>query len=178
MKKAALFLDRDGVINTDHGYVYKPEDIEFVDGIFELVSHAKKANYLIIIVTNQAGIGRGLYTENDFFSLMDWMKTKFIDAGGGIDAIYFCPFHPEHGLGEYKKVSACRKPAPGMLIEAQNDFDIDFEHSIFIGDKRSDMQAGQSAGVATLLHLSDTVEARDIATPIQKLADAMPFIKS
>lgn len=163
MSRLALFLDRDGVINVDHGYVHKPEDVEFVDGIFDLVATAKEAGYLVVVVTNQAGIGRGYYSEDDFHALMDWMKARFVERGGQLDAIYFCPYHPEHGIGKYRRESDCRKPAPGMLLQAAHDLDIDLASSIFVGDKPSDMAAGQAAGVGILLLLG--AEERDVIVP-------------
>jgi D-glycero-D-manno-heptose 1,7-bisphosphate phosphatase len=154
MPSKALFLDRDGVINIDHGYVHKPEDFEFVQGIFDLVRVAKTKGYKVIVVTNQAGIGRSYYTEEQFQALTDWMCDQFKRNGGCIDAVYFCPFHPEHGVGNYKRESECRKPAPGMLLQAQKEHDIDLEASIFVGDKPSDMAAGQAAGVGNILYFS------------------------
>ena len=147
MKRPALFLDRDGVINVDKNYVHKREDFVFIDGIFDLVKRANSSRYHVIIITNQAGIGRGFYTENDFHSLMSWVTKKFEEKGAYIDAVYFSPFHPIHGLGKYKKDSDCRKPKPGMLLQAATDFDIDLERSILIGDKQTDIEAGISARV-------------------------------
>ena len=179
MSQPALFLDRDGVINVDHGYVHKPEDVEFVDGIFELVAAAKRAGYLVVVVTNQAGIGRGYYSEDDFHALMDWMKARFVERGGQVDAVYFCPYHPEHGIGEYRRESDCRKPAPGMLLQAARDLDIDLASSIFVGDKPSDMAAGRAAGVGTVLQLGkgecDTAGA-NLCVPIQQLREAIPYL--
>lgn len=177
MSRPALFLDRDGVINVDHGYVHKPGDVEFVDGIFEMVAAAKKAGYLVVVVTNQAGIGRGYYSEADFLALMDWMKARFVEHGGQIDAVYFCPFHPEHGIGEYRRDSDCRKPAPGMLLQSGRELDIDFARSIFIGDKPSDMAAGHAAGVGTLLYLGDSI-LDGSGMPIRQLADVLTFLSS
>jgi D-glycero-D-manno-heptose 1,7-bisphosphate phosphatase len=153
LTRRALFLDRDGVINVDRGYVHKAVDVDFVDGIFDLVSLAVKFNYLIIVVTNQAGIGRGFYSEQDFHRLMDWMGGEFIARKGRLDAVYFSPFHPQYGLGEYRRRSECRKPAPGMLLRAQRDLDINLAHSVLIGDKQSDIAAGIAAGVGTVLGL-------------------------
>ena len=175
MTRAALFLDRDGVINVDHGYVCKPENFHFVEGVFELVAFAHKAGYLIVVVTNQAGIGRGYYSAADFHALTDWMKARFMEHGGHIDAVYYCPFHPEHGLGEFRRESDCRKPAPGMLLQAGRDLGIDFAKSIFVGDKPSDMAAGRAAGVGTLLHLSGT-EGNCSCRPIQRLAEVLPYL--
>lgn len=144
----ALFLDRDGVINIDHAYVCKPDTFEFIDGIFELCRKAKELGYLIFVITNQAGIGRGYYTEQDFLTLTDWMIGEFKKQNVEIDKVYFCPSHPEHGIGKYKVDSPNRKPNPGMILQAKKEFDIDLARSILIGDKESDIQAGIAAGVA------------------------------
>jgi D-glycero-D-manno-heptose 1,7-bisphosphate phosphatase len=145
----ALFLDRDGVINEDYGYVHKYEDFHFIDGIFELVKEARNKGYLVIVVTNQAGIGRGHFTEVEFHTLMKWVTKQFSVNGGEIDEIYFCPYHAEFGVGKYKKESIFRKPGPGMIMNATKDYKIDLQHSVLIGDKDSDMNAGISAGVGT-----------------------------
>lgn len=155
MKRRALFLDRDGVINVNHGYVHTPEKFDFIDGIFDLCRHAQHLGYLLIVVTNQAGIGRGYYTEADFLGLTDWMKQQFKHQGVNIDAVYFCPDHPEHGLGQYRKDSDCRKPKPGMFLKAIEQFDIDPSSSVMIGDKESDITAGRAAKVKTLMLLTN-----------------------
>lgn len=175
MNKPALFLDRDGVINVDHAYVHLKEDFHFVDGIFDLVAEANKAGYLVIIVTNQAGIGRGYYTEADFHALMGWVSEQFAQRSGRIDGVYFCPYHPEHGIGEYRKESDHRKPAPGMLLQAGADLHIDLSHSIMVGDKASDMKAALAAGLQTLLCLGPDHEAGS-GRSIQHLADVLPFL--
>jgi D-glycero-D-manno-heptose 1,7-bisphosphate phosphatase len=175
MMKPTLFLDRDGVINVDHGYVCKPEDFHFVEGIFEVVAKANRTGYWVVVVTNQAGIGRGYYSEEDFHALTAWMKARFTEHGAHIDAVYFCPFHPEHGIGEYRRESDYRKPAPGMLMQAGHDLDIDFQKSLFVGDKLSDMVAGRAAGVGNLLHLGgDGIDGN--ALSIVKLTDVLPYI--
>lgn len=143
----ALFLDRDGVINIDHAYVHRSEDFEFVEGIFELCRQAKKLGYQIFVVTNQAGIGRGYYSEQDFHQLTEWMCDVFSGEGVYIDDIYFCPYHPEYGVGDYKREAACRKPAPGMILQAADEHPIDLERSVLVGDKESDIQAGRVAGI-------------------------------
>lgn len=145
--RPALFLDRDGVINVDHGYVHRPEEFDFIPGIFELCLQAKSLGYWIFIVTNQAGIGRGYYTEADFLSLTEWMITQFTQKGVKIDQVYFCPYHPEHGIGQYKKESEYRKPGSGMLLQATREFPVDLSRSCLIGDKESDILAAQRAGV-------------------------------
>lgn len=159
MKNRALFLDRDGVINRDDGYVFEKEHFVFIDGIFELTRAARDLGYLIIVVTNQAGIGRGYYSVNDFLRLSDWMKGVFEKENAFIDHVYFCPTHPEHGIGKYKTESEFRKPNPGMLLSARRDFDIDLERSLLVGDKESDIEAGIKAGVGKKLLLIGGEEA-------------------
>ena len=146
----ALFLDRDGVINDDLGYVHKQKDVIFLPGIFELVKKAKSLNYLVVIVTNQAGIGRGYFTVAQFNKLTEWMKKNFLENDGFIDAVYYCPYHPTEGLGSYKIDSSLRKPYPGMIKKAAIDLDIDLSASIMVGDNLTDMQAGESAGINKL----------------------------
>ncbi len=155
-KRPALFLDRDGVINVDHGYVINPEQFDFVEGIFELVGEANRLGYLVVIVTNQAGIGRGYYTEADFHALTNWMRSKFVEHDAWIDAVYFCPYHAEHGIGIYRQDSSFRKPGPGMLLQAAEELNIDLANSIIVGDKVSDVEAGIAAGVGYKLLLSQT----------------------
>ena len=159
--KRALFLDRDGVINIDKGYVFKKEDIRFYDGIFELVKEANKKNYLVIVVTNQAGIGRGFYTEKDFLSLSEWMKEQFNKRNSNIDYIYYSPFHPVYGIGKYKLDSELRKPKPGMFFKAKQDYNLDLKNSIMVGDNESDLIAAHSAGIETIISFGNTFNAYD-----------------
>lgn len=143
----ALILDRDGVVNLDKDYVHKIEDFEFIDGIFDLCRNAAGQGYLILVITNQSGIGRGYYTEDDFHTLNDWMKARFVEEGVTIAQVYFCPYHPVHGIGRYKQDSQDRKPNPGMILRAARDFDLDLPNCILVGDRESDMKAAQTAGV-------------------------------
>jgi D-glycero-D-manno-heptose 1,7-bisphosphate phosphatase len=147
--RKVLFLDRDGVINVDKGYVYKIEDIEFIDGIFDLCKTYQDKGYEIIIITNQAGIARGYYTEEDFIKLMDWMKKKFEKRGINILDVFYCPHHPDF-TGE----CSCRKPKPGMILEAAKKYNIDLKSSVLIGDKISDIEAGKRAGISKLYLLN------------------------
>ena len=149
----AIFLDRDGVINEDLGYVYKPQEFRFIDGIFEFCGIAQELGYLLIIITNQAGIGRGYCTEEDFHNLNRWMLAEFMKHGVDITATYHCPYHPEHGVGIYKCDSFDRKPNPGMILKARDKFDIDLSRSLLIGDKDTDIEAGRRAGIGNLLFL-------------------------
>lgn len=146
----AIFLDRDGVINHDLGYVHKKRNFIFMDGIFQLTKEAMQNNYKIIVVTNQAGIGRGYYKESDFCSLTEWMIKKFDSKKIKIDGVYFSPYHPVYGLGKYKKNHISRKPNPGMINNAISEFNIDPSKSILIGDKVSDIEAGINAKVKDL----------------------------
>ncbi|WP_372760189.1 D-glycero-beta-D-manno-heptose 1,7-bisphosphate 7-phosphatase [Pseudoalteromonas sp.] len=149
LKNKALFLDRDGVINVDHGYVYQSEQFEFIDGVFSSCKAFYDAGYKIIIVTNQSGIGRGYYSEADFLHLTEWMKAQFKAQQIPITAVYFCPHHPNKALPEYLQQCDCRKPAPGMLLQGIQEHNIDPQQSIMVGDKLSDMQAAKHAGVTT-----------------------------
>ena len=142
-KSKALFLDRDGVINIEKDYLYKIDDFEFIDGIFELCQHYQSNDFKIFVVTNQSGIARGYYNENDFEKLSLWMKEQFINNGINILKIYHCPHHPDIS-GE----CSCRKPYPGMLLSANKEFDIDLSKSIIIGDKERDIEAGLNAGLS------------------------------
>ncbi len=150
----ALFLDRDGIVNEEIGYLSRSEQVRFVDGIFDLCRRAQTLGYFLVIVTNQAGIARGLYTEEDFHALTEWMTAQFAREGVRIDRTYFCPHHPEHGVGKYRKDCPDRKPNPGMLLQAAQAFHLDLGQSIFLGDRCTDMAAGVAAGVDTLLVLA------------------------
>lgn len=145
-KSAALFLDRDGVINVDKNYVYRIEDCEFVDGIFELCCKAKEIGYKLIVVTNQAGIAKGYYTEQDYAILMNYMKQEFFRQECPLDDVFFCPFHVA-GKGEYQRDSEDRKPNPGMILKAASKYSLDLNNSILIGDKDSDIEAAKKANV-------------------------------
>lgn len=169
MSQPALFLDRDGVINVDHAYVHKKENFEFIDGIFDLCRKAKQLGYLIIVVTNQAGIGRGYYSENDFSKLTDWMKQVFSSENAEISQVYYCPFHPDHGIGPYKKDSNLRKPNPGMILQAAKDFDINLNNSLLIGDKVSDIQAGMKAGIGRNF-LFTPKQGKQYSTDVESIA--------
>ena len=146
-KSRALFLDRDGVVNVDSHYVHRPEDFEFMDGIFELCRIGQEQGYTPVIITNQAGIGRGYYSEVDFHALTTWMLARFSEEDVQIGGVYYCPFHPEHGLGQYRRESDCRKPNPGMILQAQQELGMDLASSILVGDKESDIEAAMRAGV-------------------------------
>jgi D-glycero-D-manno-heptose 1,7-bisphosphate phosphatase len=138
--RRAAFLDRDGVINVDPGYVYRVADFEFVSGVLPACARMAALGWALVVVTNQAGIGRGFYTESDFAALSDWMRERFAEAGATLAGIYFCPHHPQAGC-------ACRKPQPGMLLAAASELALDLPGSMLFGDKCEDMQAAQAAGL-------------------------------
>ena len=150
----ALFLDRDGVINEDYGHVHKIEDFHFREGIFNVCRAAQKAGMTIIVVTNQAGIGRGLYTKETFHSLTHFMIGEFSLRSIIISRVYYCPFHPDHGIGHFKKNSFFRKPNPGMLLSACAQYNINPRLSLMIGDRDTDRQAAASAGIVSYIDAS------------------------
>jgi len=152
--RKALFLDRDGVINVNHGYVCTPERTEFIDGIFELCQAAKRAGHLIVVITNQAGIGRGYYSEHQFCDYMEWMRAEFEQRGASLTAVYHCPHHPTDGVGDYRRECDCRKPAPGMILRARQDLGLDLARSTLVGDKASDLAAGHAAGVGCCIRIT------------------------
>jgi D-glycero-D-manno-heptose 1,7-bisphosphate phosphatase len=153
VQRKALFLDRDGVINVEKNYVYRIQDFEFVDGIFDLCACAQSLGFKLIVISNQAGIGRGYYTEANFDHLTQWMLGQFANRKICIDRVYHCPFHPTAGIGAYRQESYDRKPNPGMIMRAKEDFDIDLVNSVLVGDKNSDIEAGHAAGIRYNLKL-------------------------
>lgn len=147
MGKAAVFLDRDGVINVDTGYVYEVDDFQFIDGVIEALLKLKQKGYLLVVVTNQSGIARGYFTEDQFMNLTEWMDWSLADRGVDLDGIYFCPHHPTEGSDPYRQACMCRKPGPDMLLDAATALNIDLAISYMVGDKTSDMKAAVAAGV-------------------------------
>ncbi len=145
MRRAA-FLDRDGVINVDHGYVHRVKDFKWVPGVLEAAKVLFDAGYLLVVVTNQSGIGRGFYSVQDFARLTRWMADAFIKAEAPLSGVYFCPHHPAKAVGKYLCDCNCRKPKPGLLLRAAEELDIDINRSIMFGDKASDCTAGRLAG--------------------------------
>jgi len=162
MENKAIFLDRDGVINVDKGYVYKVEDVEFVNGIFDALKKVAN-NYRLIIVTNQSGIARGYYTESQFLDVMDFIIQKFKEHGIKIDSYYYCPHHPSAAVIEkYLRDCKCRKPKPGMLLKAAEDKGIILEESYMIGDKVSDAEVGIATGCRSILIKVDETELTNL----------------
>lgn len=145
--KKALFLDRDGVINKEINYLYRIKDVIFIEGVFEQLKIFQENNYLLFIITNQAGISKGYYREEDYLKLNNWMINKFKEKDIYITKVYHCPYHPDYN--NYLEYKNDRKPNPGMIIKAKKEFNIDLNKSILIGDKESDIEAGKNAGIKT-----------------------------
>ena len=176
-----MFLDRDGVINVNHGYVHDPENFEFIDGIFDVARAAHATGYKLIVITNQSGIGRGYYSEQQFHELTAWMCNEFLNAGAPIEKVYFSPFHPTAGFGDYKKDDVSRKPRPGMIHQAQREMNLNLESSILIGDKVSDIQAGIAAGVGLNILFAQKQPSELTGLPYQAIAtlrEALLFMNS
>jgi D-glycero-D-manno-heptose 1,7-bisphosphate phosphatase len=146
--RAAVFLDRDGTINIEKQYLYRYEDWEWIAGAIEAIKKFNDAGVLVIVITNQAGVARGIYNSEDVELLHERVSKELQTHGAHIDAYYYCPHHPEFGN---KMVCSCRKPAPGLLFKAQKEWDIDLNRSAIFGDKASDVKAGQAAGVESFL---------------------------
>ena len=137
-KRKALFVDRDGIINDDTGYPHKPEHIRFYDSIFPLLKKAQDKGYLLVVITNQAGVAKGKFSEQDVRALHEWMAGEFSKRGISISKFYYCPHHSEGSVTEYRTACDCRKPKPGMVLQAARELDIDIASSLVIGDKTSD----------------------------------------
>lgn len=145
----AIFLDRDGTMNVDHGYVHEIDNFQFIDGVIDAMKELKQMGYALVMVTNQSGIARGIFSEETFMQLTEWMDWSLADREVDLDGIYFCPHHPESAIEEYRQECDCRKPQPGMLLSAQRELNIDMAASYMVGDKIDDIRAGQAAGVGT-----------------------------
>ena len=167
-KNKALFLDRDGVINIEKNYLYKIDDFEFIEGIFDLCRHYQELGHLIFVVTNQSGIARGYYNISDFDILTSWMLNQFKLKNITISKVYYCPHHPD-----ISSTCSCRKPKPGMILQAQREYNIDLNNSILIGDKESDIDAAIDAGIeATYLYdESNSVKLSKAKKIINKLEE-------
>ena len=179
--KPALFLDRDGVINRDTGYVGRIEAFEFLPGIFELVRFANdQLGWPVIVTTNQSGIGRGMFDEATYQALNDWMCERFRAERAPLTAVYHCPYHPEHGVGPYKRDHPWRKPQPGMILQAAADHGIDLGRSALLGDGQRDIEAGAAAGIGFLVRLDP--EGRGASAPgrfaVRNLAEALELLKN
>lgn len=168
-KKKAIFLDRDGIINVDHGYVSKIKDFEFTEGIFEILRSLQSQGFLLIIVTNQSGIGRGYYSEEAYQKLTSYIVESFSKEGIKINAVYHCPHRPDEGCD-------CRKPRTGMLIAAKKEFDIDMHNSWMIGDKNSDMLVGKNAGIKNRILVSANETSEEASYSINMIGEIVEIV--
>lgn len=157
----AAFLDRDGVLNVDHGYVSRPEDFHWLPGAMQAMARLQQAGYALVVVTNQSGIGRGYYTQADFEALTAHMRTELQAEGISLAGVYFCPHHPDAALAEYRQHCDCRKPQPGMMLRAARELGLDLPASCLFGDKPGDIAAGRAAGVGRCMLIGDNATAQD-----------------
>ncbi|MBF0423628.1 MAG: D-glycero-beta-D-manno-heptose 1,7-bisphosphate 7-phosphatase [Magnetococcales bacterium] len=179
-QRPALFLDRDGVINKEINYLHRVKDFIFLPGVFDTCRMFLEAGFALIVVTNQSGIARGYYTEDDYHLLTRWMMQKFTEAGAPLTDVLHCPHLPNGIVPEYRIQCACRKPEPGMILEAGQRHDINLGQSIMVGDKLSDIMAGGRAGVGHLvlvhsgyeISLNDATHAHHVA---ENLGDTETF---
>ena len=146
-----VFLDRDGTLNEEVNYLHRPEDMRLLPGVPQALARLKEAGFKLVVITNQAGVARGYYREEDVKALHQYMNGLLADFGAEIDGFYYCPHHPVHGIGDYKKNCLCRKPGIGMFLQAEEQFAVDKAHSYMIGDKLLDTRAGQNYGVFSVL---------------------------
>jgi len=149
--RRAVFLDRDGTINREVEYLHREEEFEWIPGAPEAIARLNRAGFLVIVVTNQAGVAHGLYTEDDVDSLHRFITSELEKAGARIDAYYYCPHHPDAAIETYRQNSSRRKPAPGMLLEAAEEYAIDLAGSFLVGDKLIDVEAALAVGATPVL---------------------------
>jgi D,D-heptose 1,7-bisphosphate phosphatase len=149
--RPAAFLDRDGVINVDHGYIHRPDQVEWIPGAQESVRRLKELGYRVVVVTNQAGVAYGYYDEASVAALHLWMQNELAAQGAVIDAFYYCPYHPEAKVEKFRHAHFDRKPEPGMILRAMSDLQIDKAGSFLVGDRDTDIEAARRAGIRGLL---------------------------
>ena len=171
MSKKIVFLDRDGVINKEVGYLHKIEDFEFINGVFDACVYFQSLGYQLIVVTNQSGIERGYYSEDDFHTVNNWMLKQFKNQGVDILDVFFCPHGPGSNCG-------CRKPKPGMFNQADDKYSIDMENSWMIGDKEADVQAANAAGIQNTVlvksgHTIDETNSKSLF-----ILDSIEYVKT
>lgn len=170
--RKAAFLDRDGVINVDRAYVHHWEDFAFVPGAIEAMRDLQDAGYALVVVTNQSGIARGMYTEADFARLTERMLQHLQHAGVSVTAVYHCPHHPKGSVQPFAVACDCRKPEPGMILQAAREHGLSVADSLMVGDKPADMQAARAAGVGrAYLVRSDNKESVETCTEADAVFD-------
>ncbi len=152
--EVGVFFDRDGTINVDLDYLSDPDKLQLIPGAAEAIKEANDLGVRVFVITNQSGVARGLYSESDVQSVHERLKNVLSQSGARIDALFYCPHHPDYGIPPYRKVCTCRKPKTGMLKEAEKAFGIDLNASFVVGDKCTDIETGRNAGCGTVLVLT------------------------
>lgn len=161
--KPAAFLDRDGVLNEDRGYVHRWEDFSFLPGVIEALRQLQHKGYLLVVITNQSAVARGLCAEADVLALHERMRTVLREQGIELAGIYHCPHHPQGSVPRYARACPCRKPEPGMILRAAQEHGIDLARSFLVGDKISDLEAGRAAGIPSLYLVVPPGQEKDLA---------------
>jgi D-glycero-D-manno-heptose 1,7-bisphosphate phosphatase len=168
-KRPAIFFDRDGVLNVDHGFVVDPAKLDWIAGAREAVLMANQANFVTIVISNQSGIGRGMFTMADVDHFHSVMQAQLAQIGARVDGFYYCPYLPNAWVEDYRHPDhPDRKPNPGMILRAAADFNIDLSRSLMIGDRSTDIEAGERAGVRGLLYRTGHLD--------QLLGEVMPSL--
>lgn len=160
-RRRAAFLDRDGVINLDKAYVYRWEDFEFVPGAIDAMRQLKAAGFELVVVTNQSGIARGMYTQEQFQQLTEHMCEELARFDARPMAVYHCPHHPSGSIAQFAVDCRCRKPQPGLILQAAREWQVSLPDSIMVGDKPSDIEAARAAGVGRAYKVSSDNELSD-----------------
>lgn len=161
--RPAVFLDRDGTINVEKEYLYRIEDFEYIDGAVEGIRQLQDLGYALVIVTNQSGIARGYYTEDDYRMLTGWMLADLDRKGVHIEGVYCCPHHPDGKVGQYTRNCNCRKPKTGLFYRAAAELGIDLDRSIAIGDKMRDLEICKETGAKGFLLWGNVSETAGMA---------------
>ena len=164
--RRAVFLDRDGVINVDRGYVHRPEDFEFLPGVLDAAARLSSGGWALVVVTNQSGIARALYSEEAYRVLTRHMEQAFIRAGAPLAGVYHCPHHPQGRIPALAIDCACRKPAPGLLLRARDELGLSMAESVLVGDKPSDIEAARRAGVGRAYLLCSAPSDPPVGEPL------------
>lgn len=172
--KKAIFLDRDGTITVDSGFVHKEEDLELLPGAAEAIRLANEHRFMVVVVTNQSGVARGYFTEEDVRAFNSHLALALAEQGARIDAFYYCPHHPEASIPTYRKACFCRKPQPGLILQAARELDIDLSQSWVVGDSLRDVEAGKRAGCRTILLEGDMNLLKAVRQIIQGFANTHP----